>query len=50
MLKIKMEVLAEQIGESRLNVSRCLNELENEGVLTHSRAIMNIPALERLID
>ncbi len=50
MLKIKMDVLAEQIGESRLNVSRCLNELENEGVLTHSRAIMNIPALERLID
>ena len=48
MLKIKMEVLAEQIGESRLNVSKCLAELENEGLLTHSRATMDIPALEKL--
>lgn len=50
MLKIKMEVLAEHIGESRLNVSRCLAELEEEGLLTHSRATMDIPALEKLMD
>lgn len=50
MLRIKMEVLADQIGESRINVSRCLNELEKQGILTHSRAIMDIPALERLME
>ncbi|RRD03006.1 Crp/Fnr family transcriptional regulator [Prevotella sp. OH937_COT-195] len=47
-MKIKMEVLAEQIGESRINVSSCLAALENEGLLKHSRATMDIPALERL--
>lgn len=50
MLKIKMEVLADHIGESRLNVSRCLNQLEKEGLLTHSRATMDIPALEKLME
>lgn len=50
MLRIKMEVLAENIGESRLNVSRCLAELEKQELLTHSRTIMDIPALERLME
>lgn len=36
------------LGESRINVSKCLKTLENEGLLTHSRATMDIPALERL--
>ncbi|WP_315536230.1 Crp/Fnr family transcriptional regulator [Prevotella koreensis] len=47
-LKIKMEVLGMLLGESRINVSNCLKTLENEGLLTHSRATMDIPALERL--
>ena len=47
-VKIKMDTLAAMIGESRINVSRTLAALEEDGVLTHSRATMDIPALERL--
>lgn len=47
-LNIKMETLAVLIGESRLNLSRCLNEMHAEGIIHISRAIITIPSLEKL--
>ena len=46
-LHIKMETLANEIGESRLNVSRMLNAMSDEGLLSFSRGIITINALER---
>ncbi len=48
-LGIKMERLAWEIGESRLNVSRELNAMDSEGLLSISRGCIHVPALERLI-
>lgn len=47
---IKMETLAHEISESRLNVSRELNRLHNEGLISITRGIIFIPALERLMN
>lgn len=47
-LKIKMEVLGALLGESRINVSKCIKTLQDKGLVTHSRAIMDIHALEKL--
>ena len=49
-LKIKMTRLAEELGETRLNVSRMLHELENKGFLDSSRERIQIPAFERLVN
>lgn len=46
-IRIKMETLANEIGESRLNVSRLLNAMTDEGLLSFSRGIIDIKALER---
>lgn len=46
---IKMERLAHEISESRLNVSRELNAMKNEGIITLRRSEIHIEALERLI-
>ena len=48
-LRIKMEDLARLIGESRLNVSKTLNTMAREGLITLSRGEIHIPALEKLI-
>lgn len=47
-LRIRMEELAQELHQSRLNVSRMLNALQNEGLLTMSRGIIIVPQLETL--
>ena len=47
-LRISMEELAKELHQSRLNVSRMLNALQNEGLLTMSRGIIIVPQLETL--
>lgn len=46
---IKMDRLAEELNENRLNISRELNKMQDEGLLQLKRAIIHIPSLERLI-
>ncbi len=48
-LNIKMEDLAELIDETRINVSRTLNDLQEKGLIELSRKEIHIPALEKLI-
>ena len=48
-VRIKMERLADEISESRLNVSRELNAMHAEGVISLKRGEIHINALERLI-
>ncbi len=45
---IKMQQIASSIGESRLNVSKELHEMQHEGLLQLSRERIVIPALETL--
>ncbi|MCI6671164.1 MAG: Crp/Fnr family transcriptional regulator [Prevotella sp.] len=47
-LKIKMQTLADEIHESRLNVSKILHELETERLILLSRSQIIIEALEKL--
>ena len=44
-----METLAQDIHESRLNLSRELNSMNEEGLIRLSRGKIEIPALENLI-
>ena len=46
---ILMERLAEELNDSRLNVSRVLNRLQAEGLLELHRGRIDIPQLERLL-
>ena len=46
---ILMERLAEELNDSRLNVSRVLNELQTDGLLELYRGRVEIPQLERLM-
>ena len=48
-LYIKMETLAMLIAESRLNVSKELNAMQKEGLISITRGIIRIPALEKLM-
>jgi hypothetical protein len=48
-LNIKMETLATLIAESRLNVSRELNAMQQEGLISITRGIIRVPALEKLL-
>lgn len=48
-VNIKMERLSEEIGESRLNVSKELNTMNKEGVISLRRGEIYISALERII-
>lgn len=48
-LSIKMETLAHEISESRLNVSRELNRMHIEGMINIARGQITIPALEHLL-
>lgn len=48
-LHIKMEDLAALLGDSRINVSRLLNSLQDDGLVTLRRKEIEIPALERLL-
>lgn len=46
--KIKMQTLASNIHESRLNVSRVLNRWCQEGLIENSRGVILIPEYSRL--
>lgn len=48
-LHIKMEDMARLIAESRLNLSRELNKMNAEGIISITRGEIHIPALENLI-
>lgn len=48
-VSITMERLASEIGESRLNVSRELNAMHKEGIITLKRGEIVISALEKLL-
>lgn len=47
-LFIRMEDLATFIDDTRINVSKTLNEMQNRGLLTLSRKAIQIPHLEKL--
>ena len=46
---ILMERLAEEVNDSRLNVSRALNRMQESGILELHRGRIEIPQLERLL-
>lgn len=48
-IKIKMEELANQLCETRVNVSKALNELQAEEALILKRSIIEVPQLEKLL-
>ena len=48
-IKIRMEDLAEEISDSRLNVSRALNAMQDEGLISLGRGSIHIPQVEMLI-
>ncbi|WP_321332823.1 Crp/Fnr family transcriptional regulator [uncultured Bacteroides sp.] len=48
-LKIRMEDIAIYVDDTRLNVSRVLNEFQAMGLLTLSRKIIHIPEIKALI-
>ena len=41
--------LAEEVNDSRLNVSNVLNRMQRSGLITLSRGKIEIPQLERLL-
>lgn len=48
-LKIRMEDLSTQLGETRLNVSKALNELQELQLISLRRGVIEVPKLESLI-
>lgn len=48
-VRCKMTDLAEQLDETRLNVSRTLHALQKAGLLAITRNTIEIPAMEKLI-
>ena len=44
-----MKRIAEEVNDSRLDVSRALNHLQDEGLLQLHRERITIPALEKLL-
>jgi DNA-binding GntR family transcriptional regulator len=44
-----MTQLAAELNDSRLDISRALNEMEDDGLLTLHRGRIEIPMLERLL-
>jgi predicted transcriptional regulator len=44
-----MTRLAEEVNDSRLNVSRVLNDMQHKGLITLSRGKIEIQQLERLL-
>ncbi|MBP3613938.1 MAG: Crp/Fnr family transcriptional regulator [Bacteroidaceae bacterium] len=49
-LIIKMEELAHQLSETRINISRALNSMQQQGLLELSRKEILVPSLENLLD
>lgn len=48
-LHILMTRLAEELNDSRLDISRALNEMQTDGLIRLHRGVIEIPSLERLI-
>lgn len=48
-VRIKMERLSDEISESRLNVSRELNAMHKEGIITLRRGEIHVAALEKMV-
>lgn len=48
-INITMQRLADEVHESRLNVSRQLNAMSREGIISIRRSEIRVPALERLL-
>jgi len=48
-VKIKMTRLANELNDNRLNISRELNKMQEEGLIILSRGHISIPQFERLI-
>ncbi len=46
---ILMQQLAEELNDSRLDISRALNEMQDDGLLSLHRGRIEIPLLERLL-
>ena len=44
-----MNQLAGELNDSRLNISRALNEMQHDGLLVLSRGRIDIPSLEHLM-
>ena len=44
-----MEQLGKELNDSRLDISRALNSLQDEGLLVLKRGRIEIPQLEKLI-
>lgn len=49
-INIKMTRIAEELNDSRLDISKALNHLEKDGLLELHRGRVIIPALEKLIN
>jgi CRP-like cAMP-binding protein len=49
-IQIKMERLAELLCETRLNVSKALNELKDEGYIELQRKEIIVPSLKKLTE
>lgn len=47
--KIKMVRLADELNDTRLNISAALNSLQDKGLIVLRRGIIDIPALEKLL-
>lgn len=47
-IHIKMETLAEIVDDTRLNVSKVLNELQDEGFIQLKRKVIHIPEISKL--
>lgn len=48
-VRILMETLAQELNDSRLNVSRVLNEMERQQLVVLHRGRIEIPLIERLL-
>lgn len=49
LLKIKMTRLADELNDSRLEISRALNHMQAQGLVQLRRGVISIPAMEKLI-
>ncbi len=49
-ITIKMECLASLLFETRLNVSKSLNEMQERGLLELHRGAITVPSLEKLLE
>lgn len=49
-LTIKMEQLAAQLSETRMNISRALNNMQQKGLMELSRKEISIPSFNKLLN